>query len=76
MPLCQILKCFCLLRLSFKFSKSWKFARKISVAEFRYSQTTFFVVHNSFTDDSEAHGFMKLNFETLPEILASSQFKI
>ena len=36
----------------------------------------FFVVHSNFTYDSEAYDFKKLYFETLLEILVSSQFKL
>ena len=49
-------------------SKSQKFPRKISVVEFRYSQTIFFAVHSNFAYDSEAYDPMKLYFEALHEI--------
>ena len=32
-----------------KLQKSQKFVRKISVAEFSYSQTIFFAIHSNFT---------------------------
>ena len=41
-----------------------------------YSQIIFLAVHNNFTCDSETYDLMKLYFETLLEILASSQFKL
>ena len=52
-------------------SKSQKFARKISVVEFRYSQI---INLRHFTYDSEPYyDLMKFYFETLLEILVSSQ---
>ena len=45
-------------------SKSQTFARKVTVAEFRYNQTIFFAVHSNFTYDSETHVLMKLYLET------------
>ena len=35
-----------------------------------------FADHNNFIYDSEAHDVMKIYFETLLEILVSSQFKL
>ena len=45
-------------------SKPQKFARKISAAEFRFSQTLFFAVQLNVTYDSEAYNLMKLYLET------------
>ena len=45
-------------------SKSQKFARKVSVVEFRYSQTIFFAVYSNFTHDSGAYHLMKPYVET------------
>ena len=46
------------------FSKSQKFARKVSVAEFHYRKTIFFAIHSNFTYDSEAYDITKLFLET------------
>ena len=45
-------------------SKSQKFARRVSVTDFRYSQTIFFTVYSNFTYNSEAYDLTKLYFET------------
>ena len=45
-------------------SKSQKFPRKVSVAEFRHSQTIFFAVPSNFTYDSEAYDLMKHYLKT------------
>ena len=43
-------------------SKSQKFARKVTLAEFRYSQTNFFTVRSNFTYDSEAYDLIETLF--------------
>ena len=60
------------------FSKSQKFARKVSVAEFHYRKTIFFAIHSNFTYDSEAYDitklFWKLHIQSLVKQLRWSFF--